>query len=163
MTFPDILTACMVLFMFVGVLDHIFGNRFGLGEQFLEGFRAFGSLAVTMTGVLVLLPYLEAFLGPVLTPVCTALGIDPAMLAGIFLACDMGGLPLAQSLAASPEGAGLGGMILGSMMGANIVFNIPVALGIGACSAFPFFVQLRKVDSPAAFFVFIHAVQSQAP
>jgi len=130
MTFPDILTVCMVLFMFVGVLDHIFGNRFGLGEQFLEGFRAFGSLAVTMTGVLVLLPYLEAFLGPVLTPVCTALGIDPAMLAGIFLACDMGGLPLAQSLAASPEGAGLGGMILGSMMGANIVFNIPVALGI---------------------------------
>lgn len=130
MTFPDILTVCMVLFMFVGVLDHVCGNRFGLGEQFLEGFRAFGSLAVTMTGVLVLLPYLESLLVPVLTPACTALGMDPAMLSGIVLACDMGGLPLAQSLAVTPEGTGLGGMILGSMMGANIVFNIPVALGI---------------------------------
>jgi len=130
MTFPEILTICMVLFMFAGVLDHISGNRFGLGEQFLEGFRAFGSLAVTMTGVLVLLPYLEAFLGPVLTPFCAALGMDPAIFAGMFLACDMGGLPLAESLASTPEGAGLGGLILGSMMGANIVFNIPVALGI---------------------------------
>lgn len=130
MTFPDILTICMVLFMFVGVLDHISGNHFGLGEQFLEGFRAFGSLAVTMTGVLVLLPYLETWLGPALTAVCSVFGMDPAMLTGIFLACDMGGLPLAQSLATTPEGVGLGGLILGSMMGANIVFNIPVALGV---------------------------------
>ncbi len=130
MTFPAFLTVCMVLFMFVGVIDHILGNRFGLGEPFLEGFRAFGSLAVTMTGVLVLLPYLEAILEPVLTPLCAALGMDPAMFTGMFLACDMGGLPLAQTLTTTAEGAGLGGLILGSMMGANIVFNIPVALGV---------------------------------
>ena len=68
MTFPAFLTACMVVFMFVGALDHVFGNRFGLGEQFLRGFEAFGSLAVTMTGVLVLLPYVERYLGPVITP-----------------------------------------------------------------------------------------------
>ena len=130
MTFPEILTACMVVFMLIGALDHVCGNRFGLGEQFLRGFEAFGSLAVTMTGVLVLLPYVERYLGPVITPLCASIGIDPSMMAGMVLACDMGGFPLAQSIATTPVGAGLGGMILGSMMGANIVFNIPVALGM---------------------------------
>lgn len=130
MTFPQILTGCMMVFMLIGALDHLMGNRFGLGTQFLRGFDAFGSLAVTMTGVLVLLPYVETYLGPLITPVCTALGIDPAMVSGMLLACDMGGYPLAESLSTSSEAIGLGGMLLGSMMGANIVFNIPVALGM---------------------------------
>lgn len=130
MTFPQILTGCMMVFLLIGAIDHLLGDRFGLGTQFLRGFEAFGSLAVTMTGVLVLLPYVETYLGPLLTPLCDALHMDPAMISGMLLACDMGGYPLAKSLSTSPEAIGLGGMLLGSMMGANIVFNIPVALGM---------------------------------
>ena len=120
----------MVLCMILGALDYIFGNRFGLGTQFLEGFAAFGSIAPTMTGVLVLVPLISTYLSPVVTPLCQAIGIDPAMFAGALLACDMGGYPLAAELAVDPQAIGLSGMILASMMGAAIVFNIPVSLGI---------------------------------
>ena len=46
------------------------------------------------------------------------------------LACDMGGAPLAMELAENREAGLFGGVIIGSMLGATIVFTIPVALGI---------------------------------
>ena len=46
------------------------------------------------------------------------------------LANDMGGGALARELTTDPQAAGLGGVITGSMLGATIVFTIPVALGI---------------------------------
>lgn len=130
LTPSQIIIDLMVLCMILGALDHIFGNRFGLGSQFLEGFAAFGSIAPTMTGVLVLVPLIGTYLGPLVTPLCLKIGIDPAMFAGALLACDMGGYPLAAELAVDPQAVGLSGMILASMMGAAIVFNIPVSLGI---------------------------------
>ena len=130
LTPSQIIMDIMVLFMLAGAVDSIFGNRLGMGKQFAEGFAAFGSIAVTMTGVLVLVPLISTHLGPVISPLFEDVGVDPAMFAGAILACDMGGWPLAEELANSPEAAGLGGMILSSMMGVNIVFNIPVALGV---------------------------------
>jgi ethanolamine transporter len=53
------------------------------------------------------------------------------MFATTILACDMGGYPLAQSLAGGDvNAANFAGLLLGSMMGATIVFSIPVGLGI---------------------------------
>lgn len=137
LTPSQIIMDIMVLFMLAGAVDSVLGDRFGMGKQFREGFAAFGSIAVTMTGVLVLVPLISAHLGPVISPLFEAIGVDPAMFAGALLACDMGGWPLAEELANSPEAAGLGGMILSSMMGVNIVFNIPVALGILDKKDFP--------------------------
>ncbi len=130
LTPSQIIIDLMVLCMLLGVIDYIFGNKFGLGPQFLEGFAAFGSIAPTMTGILVLVPLIGTTLSPVVTPLCTAVGIDPAMFAGMLLACDMGAYSLAGELAVNPQAVGLSGMILSSMMGAAIVFNIPVSLGI---------------------------------
>jgi len=63
-------------------------------------------------------------------PVYRFLGADPAMFAGTILACDMGGASLAKELTTDPEAALLGGVLGGSMLGATIVFTIPVAMGI---------------------------------
>lgn len=53
------------------------------------------------------------------------------MFAATLLANDMGGYPLAaMELATDPLVGKFAGLILGSMMGATIVFTIPVALGI---------------------------------
>ena len=52
------------------------------------------------------------------------------MFAGTILACDMGGGALAQALTNDSQAALLGGVLTGSMLGATIVFTIPVALGI---------------------------------
>lgn len=130
MSVDRILIALMAVFAGLGALDRIFGNRFGLGQEFENGVQAMGSLALAMVGIVCLAPVLASVLRPVVVPVFRLLGADPAMFAGSILACDMGGGPLARELATDPEAADLGGVITGSMLGATIVFTIPVALGI---------------------------------
>ena len=120
----------MAVFAVLGAIDRIIGNRFGLGKSFEEGILAMGSLALAMVGIISLSPVLASILKPVIVPVFSLLGADPAMFAGTILACDMGGGALALEMAGSDEAAMLGGVITGSMLGATIVFTIPVALGI---------------------------------
>lgn len=126
----NILVWAMAVFAVFGALDRIFGNRFGLGKSFEEGILAMGSLALAMIGIISLAPLLADLLKPVIVPVFSFLGADPAMFAGTILACDMGAGPLAMELTTDADAAALGGVITGSMLGATIVFTIPVALGI---------------------------------
>ena len=128
----------MAGFGVLGALDRICGNRWGLGKEFEEGILAMGSLALAMVGIVALAPVLANVLKPVVVPLYTFLGADPAMFAGTILACDMGGGPLAAELTADPQAALLGGVITGSMLGATVVFTIPVAMGI-----------LKEADRPA--------------
>lgn len=132
------LIAIMAVFAVLGALDRIFGNRFGIGKEFEDGILAMGSLALAMVGIICFAPVLAAILKPVVVPVYEFLGADPAMFAGTILACDMGGGALAQELTQNEQAALLGGVITGSMLGATIVFTIPVALGI-----------LKEEDRPA--------------
>ena len=126
----EILIAVMAGFAVLGAVDRVLGNRFGLGEKFEEGILAMGALGVAMLGVISLAPVLAAVLRPVVAPAFGALGADPAMFAGSLLACDMGGGVLARELTADADAAALGGIITGSMLGATLVFTIPVAMGI---------------------------------
>ncbi|MGM9549521.1 MAG: ethanolamine utilization protein EutH [Faecousia sp.] len=130
MSFHEILIAIMAGFAVLGALDRIFGNHWGLGKEFEEGILAMGSLALAMVGIVSLAPVLANLLKPVIVPVFGFLGADPAMFAGTILACDMGGGALAVQMAADPQAAMLGGVLTGSMLGATIVFTIPVAMGI---------------------------------
>ncbi len=138
MSFHEILIAIMAGFALLGALDRILGNRFGLGKEFEEGILAMGSLALAMVGIVSLAPVLAAVLKPVVVPIFGLLGADPAMFAGTILACDMGGGSLAMEMTSDPQAALLGGVINGSMLGATLVFTIPVAMGI-----------LRVEDRPA--------------
>lgn len=130
MSFHEIIIAVMAGFAFVGAIDRVIGNRLGLGERFEEGILAMGSLALAMLGIICLAPVLAAVLKPVVVPVFSALGADPAMFAGTILANDMGGAALAMELTENRDAALLGGLLCGSMLGATIVFSIPVAMGI---------------------------------
>ena len=134
----EIVIGIMGLFALLGALDRIFGNRFGLGKEFEEGILAMGSLAMAMLGIISLAPVLAGFLKPVIVPLFSFLGADPAMFAGSLLASDMGAGPLALELTGNREAAMLGGIITGSMLGATLVFTLPVAMGI-----------LRFEDRPA--------------
>ena len=130
MSAHEILIYIMAAFGLLGAVDRIFGNRIGIGKEFEEGILAMGALALAMLGIISLAPVLANLLRPVVVPVYTFLGADPAMFAGTILACDMGGASLAKELTADPEAALLGGILAGSMLGATIVFTIPVAMGI---------------------------------
>ena len=138
MSAHEILILVMAAFAVLGALDRIIGNRFGIGQEFENGILAMGSLALAMVGIISLAPVLAQVLRPVIVPVYGFFGADPAMFAGTILACDMGGGALAQELSTDPAAAMLGGVITGSMLGATIVFTLPVAMGI-----------LRQEDRPA--------------
>lgn len=123
----------MMLLMAVGVLlgglDCIWNNRWGLGEKFEEGFLCLGPTALSMVGIICLAPKLAQVLGPVLVPLYRMVGADPAMFASV-LAIDMGGYPLAMALAENAAVGAFSGLIVSSMLGATIVFTIPVGLGM---------------------------------
>ena len=138
MSFHEMIISLMAVFAVLGALDRIFGNKYGLGKEFEEGILAMGSLALAMVGIVCLAPVLAALLKPVVIPVYRFLGADPAMFAGTILACDMGGGALADQMTAHKDAALLGGVITGSMLGATLVFTIPVAMGI-----------LQEKDRPA--------------
>jgi ethanolamine transporter len=117
-------------FMTLGAVDKVLGNKLGLGKKFEEGFMAMGSLALAMLGMISLAPVLARFIEPVVVPLYRFFGADPSMFAGTFFANDMGGYPLALRLAENPSAGLFSGLLIGAMMGATIVFTIPVALGI---------------------------------
>ena len=138
MSAHEILIWVMAAFAALGALDRILGNRLGLGERFEEGVLSMGSLALAMVGIIAIAPVLANLLRPVVVPVYGFLGADPAMFAGTILASDMGGGALAKELTDDTQAAMLGGVLCGSMLGATIVFSIPVAMGI-----------LKEEDRPA--------------
>ena len=138
MSAHEILITIMAVFAILGALDRIFGNKFGLGQEFENGILAMGSLAMAMIGIICLAPVLANILKPVVVPVYNFLGADGAMFAGTILACDMGGGALAKELTSDAQAAALGGVITGSMLGATVVFTIPVAMGILQESDRPF-------------------------
>ena len=120
----------MTIFMVIGAVDRILGNKLGLGKEFENGIMTFGTLALSMLGIISLAPVLANVLRPVVVPVFRFLGADPGMFPGAILACDMGGAALSMELAESREAGLFGGTIIGAMLGATIVFTIPVSLGI---------------------------------
>jgi ethanolamine transporter len=138
MSFHEIVIVLMAVFALLGALDRILGNQWGLGKEFEEGIQAMGSLALAMVGIVCLAPVLARVLKPIVVPIFGFLGADPAMFAGTILACDMGGGALAMELTEDAQAAMLGGVLTGSMLGATIVFVIPVAMGI-----------LKEEDRPA--------------
>ena len=60
----------MAVFMVLGALDRISGSRLGLGKEFENGILAFGSLALSMLGIICLVyltPVVLFLLGYLLT------------------------------------------------------------------------------------------------
>ena len=136
----DIILYIMLGLMAAGGIDRaVLGGKLGLVDKFEEGFNSMGALALSMIGAICIAPVLGDLLLPIVGPIYSALGANPAMFATTLLANDMGGYPLAMALAGANDPAAtveavnagnFAGLILGAMMGPTIVFSIPVALGI---------------------------------
>ncbi|MBQ6989431.1 MAG: ethanolamine utilization protein EutH, partial [Clostridia bacterium] len=65
MSAHEVLIWVMGIFAVLGAVDRIFGNRFGLGQEFENGILAMGSLALAMVGIIALAPVLAGLLKPV--------------------------------------------------------------------------------------------------
>ena len=113
----------------VGGLDRIFGNKFGLGEKFENGFMLLGPMALSMAGIICLAPVLAIVLETAVAPVCAWIGVDPAMFGGV-LALDMGGYQLCMGLARNPAIGRYAGILVGSVFGCTVSFTIPMGVGV---------------------------------
>ncbi len=127
----QVIVYIMLVFMAVGVIDKVFlGGKYGYGAQFEEGMGAMGTLALSMVGIMCFAPVLGALLEAPVGALFSVIGADPAMFAGSILANDMGGYNLSKVMTQDVQIQHLSGLFMGAMMGATIVFSIPVSLGI---------------------------------
>ncbi len=120
-----IIMFCAVL----GCIASIFKPDSELGDQFMEGINAIGSIFLPVAGIMASLPILTVVITNVIAPLFSVVGADPSIAATTFLAVDMGGYHLAESLAQTKE-SWIMATTIGYMAGATIVFSIPVALKI---------------------------------
>lgn len=120
----------MLAFSLLGALDRIIGNRFGLGKEFEKGLMLLGNLSLSMFGMIVIAPYLAELLSPCFDFVYHVFGIDPSVIPASLLANDMGGASLAKEIAKDNSLGMFNALVVSSMMGCTISFNIPYALGV---------------------------------
>ncbi len=121
---------CFVAFgVLLGGVDRILGNRWGYGQQFENGFRNLGPIALSMAGIICLAPILSAAMGAVVTPLCNALHMDPSIF-GSVLPIDMGGYNLSMDLAENEVWGRYSGILVSAVFGCTVVFTLPVGLGI---------------------------------
>lgn len=147
----QVILKIMAVGALLGGLDHLLGNRFGLGQRFEEAFRLLGSIALSMAGIICLAPVLSRGLEKGIVPVCRMLKLDPGMF-GSLLAIDMGGYQMAMDLCADPVIGRYAGIIVSAIFGCTVVFTIPVGLGAVTQEDRPYFMKgilLGMIAMPA--------------
>lgn len=127
----SVVMAILVIFMIVGLIDKLRGNKLGYGERFDAGFHAMGDLALAIVGIISISPVLLKIILPLVAPIYNLIGASPAMFPGSLLAIDMGGYALSLQMAGDDIAVGnLAGIIVASMMGITLCFTIPYALTV---------------------------------
>ncbi|WP_264737884.1 ethanolamine utilization protein EutH [Cytobacillus firmus] len=120
----------IAIFVAIGGIDRILGNKFKIGEEFSKAFYSMGALSLSMIGIISISPVLADILIPIISPVYSFFGADPSMFASTLFALDMGGYKLATEMADDMDAANFSWVFLGTMMGPTLVFTIPVALNL---------------------------------
>ena len=120
----------MLVFSIIGGIDRLRNNKHGLGVKFEEGFKAMGSLSLTIIGIYSLSPVIARVLMPIFIPLSQAIKVDPSVFISSILATDLGAYTTSIEMARSITMAEYNSLILGSMLGATLSFTIPVAINL---------------------------------
>ena len=119
----------MAICALIGGLDRILGSRLGLGKKFEEGFHLMGPTALSMAGIICLVPVFSRLLSGRIASLLLGIGIDPAMF-GSLIAIDMGGYQLAHELARDVRVGNFAGVVAAAILGCSISFTIPIGMGM---------------------------------
>lgn len=127
-----IIMSIMVLFMIIGAIDRIRGNKLGYGEEFEKGFELIGPLALVVAAVIAVAPMLAKLIFLIFGPFFSLVGIDVSTLPAVVLGPDMGGYYLALELAENEAIGNFSGLVISSVLGPTISFTIPLAFSVVA-------------------------------
>lgn len=116
------------VFVIIALIDRIFGEKLGLSKELEKGVMLFGTLFLSMVGMIIIAPFISWCLEPLVGGMEGIL--DPSFLSAILLANDMGGAQVSSSIANDPTVGGFNGLVVGSMMGATVSCVIPFSVGI---------------------------------
>ena len=125
----NIVTVIMAVFSVIAGVDRIFGSKLGLGKEFEKGFMLIGTMMLSMTGMIIISPFIADLLAPLFDAVYSGLSIDPSIIPASIFANDMGGAPLATEVAKNENIGLFNALVVSSMLGCTISFTIPYALG----------------------------------
>ena len=126
----DVLSVIILIFSILGAADRLLGYKFGIGKEFEKGFMLFGTMALSMIGMIIVSPLLADLMEPVFGFVYDTFGIDPSIIPASLFANDMGGAPLASEVAKNKDIGLFNALVVSSMMGCTISFTIPFGLGM---------------------------------
>lgn len=138
----------------LGGIDYMTGNQKGYGAKFEEALMLLGPTALSMAGIICIVPALSRLLALFITPLCHLSGIDPAIAGGI-LAIDMGGYQLAVQLADDPSLGSFFGIVIGAVFGCTVTFTLPIGMGMIDRQDHPLFLKgmiIGMITMPAGFF-----------
>ncbi len=116
------------IFIILALIDRIFGGKFGLFKEFEKGVMLFGTLFLSMVGMIIIAPFIAWCLEPIVGGLDGLL--DPSFLSAIVLANDMGGAQVSTEICNDINIGYFNGMVVGSMTGATISCVIPFSVGI---------------------------------
>ncbi len=116
------------IFIIVALIDRIFGGKLGLSKELEKGVMLFGTLFLSMVGMIIISPFIAWCLEPIVGGLDGML--DPSFLSAILLANDMGGAQVSSAIANDSNVGYFNGLVVGSMMGATISCVVPFAVSI---------------------------------
>ncbi|MDO4518538.1 MAG: ethanolamine utilization protein EutH, partial [Bacillota bacterium] len=124
----NIITGIMLVFAIIGFLDKTFSLKLGLNVPFEKGLATMATMIVPIVGVCTVgVEFIQRHEGAFLH-ISEVMPFDASMIIGVLLAPDLGGYFVSKVLAESHELLILNGVILGTLLGQAIAFQIPVFL-----------------------------------
>ena len=124
----NIFILIMLAFSCLGLLDKLLGARWGFAPSFDRGLSTMGSMAMAIVGVCCVgVEFIQRNTDAILK-MTESMPFDASFLIGCILAPDMGGYFIAEQLSSSRDVLILNGIILASVLGQTITFQIPVFL-----------------------------------
>ena len=137
----------LLCFSLIGFIDLVFDLHLGLKDEFNQGLATMGSLSLSMLGILTVgVVFIQSHIDTI-TSFTSFLPFDPSVIFGAFLPPDMGGYSISSEIASSTKMLFLNGVLLSSIMGQTITFQIPVFAG-----------ALESKEHPLLFQSFIYGI-----
>ena len=122
----NVFIAIMLVFAGVGFIDKAIGGKLGIDVRFDAGLQTMGVMVIPIVSICTVgTEFIRRHMDQV-AALSDHLFFDPSMLIGAVLAPDMGGYFISREVAASPELIVFSGVVLGTLLGQAITFQMPV-------------------------------------